>query len=76
MSINILILPILIPLVAGLLAILIPQKVRGVKEAIALIATRQVDVRPFVTDQVRLDDFPKAFKDLAGGVRMKVLGVP
>ena len=36
---NVLFYPILIPAVAGLLALLIPKKVRGVREAIVLIAT-------------------------------------
>ena len=42
----------------------------------ALIASRQVDVRPLVTDQIGLDGFPGAFKDLAAGAMMKVLGIP
>jgi 2-desacetyl-2-hydroxyethyl bacteriochlorophyllide A dehydrogenase len=46
------------------------------RAAMALIASRQVDVRPLVTDQIGIDRFPEAFRDLAAGAMMKVLGMP
>ncbi|MEW6334011.1 MAG: alcohol dehydrogenase catalytic domain-containing protein [Thermodesulfobacteriota bacterium] len=46
------------------------------RASMALIASRQVDVRPLVTEQIGLDRFPEAFRALASGTLMKVLGVP
>ena len=47
------------------------------RASLALIASRQVDVRPLVTNVVGLDEIPKAFQVLeSGGPMMKVLGRP
>jgi len=39
MTLNILLIPILLPLIAGVLVLLTPKKYRGVKEALAVVAT-------------------------------------
>ena len=40
-----------------------------------LIATRQVDVRPLITQEAVLEDLPEAFETLSGhGPQMKILG--
>ncbi|MFC1491035.1 zinc-binding dehydrogenase [Nitrospinota bacterium] len=48
------------------------------RAALALIASRRVDVRPLVTHELTLDDMPRMFKTLGegGGPLMKVLCKP